>query len=196
MRNTSQIGEVSRWQIMAALSRHGKQFLLPVGDHLRYDLAIDDEGKFLRIQCKTGRLRKGVVSFATCSIDSRSQRDDVSAEVIEARSSYLGCTARTMASAIWCRWKKPRSTIAGFASTRHGIGRRRTLSAWKIINLRRSGAGGVRTRDLLNAIQARSQLRHSPRIKINLADTPRLVNLARSPVRRNRRRQPCTHQAE
>ena len=28
--------------------------------------------------------------------------------------------------------------------------------------LNKSGAGGDRTRDLLNAIQARSQLRHSP----------------------------------
>jgi hypothetical protein len=74
MRDTSQIGEVSRWQIIAALTRRGKQLLLPVGDHLRYDLAIDDEGTFLRVQCKTGRLRNGVISFATCSVDSRSKR--------------------------------------------------------------------------------------------------------------------------
>jgi hypothetical protein len=74
MRDTSQIGEASRWQLIALLSRRGKQLLLPVGDHLRYDLAIDDEGTILRVQCKTGRLRKGVVSFATCSIDSRSKQ--------------------------------------------------------------------------------------------------------------------------
>lgn len=74
MRNTSDIGEASRWQIIAALTRRGKQLLLPVGDHLRYDLAIDEEGTILRVQCKTGRLRNGVVSFATCSIDSRSKK--------------------------------------------------------------------------------------------------------------------------
>jgi hypothetical protein len=74
MRNTSQIGETSRWQIIAALDRRGKQMLLPVGDHLRYDLAIDDQGTILRVQCKTGRLRNGAVTFATCSIDSRSQQ--------------------------------------------------------------------------------------------------------------------------
>jgi hypothetical protein len=73
MRETSHVGEVSRWQLIAALSRQGKQVLLPVGDHLRYDLAIDDEGIILRIQCKTGRLRTGAIRFATCSIDSRSQ---------------------------------------------------------------------------------------------------------------------------
>jgi hypothetical protein len=74
MRDTSSIGEVSRWQIIAALTRRGKQLLLPIGDHLRYDLAIDDEGRLLRVQCKTGRLRNGVVSFLPCSIDSRSKR--------------------------------------------------------------------------------------------------------------------------
>ncbi len=73
MRDTSRIGEISRWQIVAALTRRGKQLLLPVGDHLRYDLAIDDEGTFLRVQCKTGRLRNGVVRFLTCSIDSRNR---------------------------------------------------------------------------------------------------------------------------
>jgi hypothetical protein len=74
MRNTSQIGETSRGQLISALLRRGKQVLLPIGDHLRYDLAIDDEGTILRVQCKTGRLRKGVVRFATCSVDSRSQK--------------------------------------------------------------------------------------------------------------------------
>lgn len=74
MRNTSVVGETSLLQIMAALARRGKQMLLPIGDHLRYDLAIADGHTILRVQCKTGRLRNGVVSFATCSVDSRSQK--------------------------------------------------------------------------------------------------------------------------
>jgi hypothetical protein len=61
-------------QITAALARRGKLLLLPIGDHLRYDLAVDEEGTILRIQCKTGWLRNGVIRFATCSIDSRSQK--------------------------------------------------------------------------------------------------------------------------
>lgn len=73
MRETSHMGEVSRWQLIAMLTRRGKQVLLPVGDHFRYDLALDEEGTILRIQCKTGRLRNGAIRFATCSIDSRSQ---------------------------------------------------------------------------------------------------------------------------
>jgi hypothetical protein len=70
MRDTSGIGETSRLQLIAALARKGKQMLLPVGDHLRYDLVIDDEGKILRVQCKTGRLMNGAVRFLTCRIDS------------------------------------------------------------------------------------------------------------------------------
>ncbi len=73
MRDTSHVGEISRWQIVAALTRRRKQLLAPMGDHLRYDLVIDDGGTFLRVQCKTGRLRNGTVSFPTCSIDSRSK---------------------------------------------------------------------------------------------------------------------------
>jgi hypothetical protein len=71
LRDTSGVGEISRLQIISVLARRGKQILLPIGDHLRYDLVIDDEGTILRVQCKTGRLRNGVVMFATCSVDSR-----------------------------------------------------------------------------------------------------------------------------
>jgi hypothetical protein len=74
MRDTSSIGEVSRWQVIAALTRQRKHILTPIGDHLRYDLVIDEEGRFLRVQCKTGRLRNGAIRFATCSVDSRSQK--------------------------------------------------------------------------------------------------------------------------
>src|SRR5262249_29901603 len=66
--------EVSRTQIIAALTLLGKRLLAPLGDFQRYDLVIDEDGRFLRLQCKTGRLRNGVVVFEACSIDSRSVR--------------------------------------------------------------------------------------------------------------------------
>jgi hypothetical protein len=84
MRETSNIGETSRWQVIAALTRRGKQLLLPIGDHLRYDLVIDEGGTFIRVQCKTGRLRNGVVWFPTCSFTSRHQPGTY------ARRSYRG----------------------------------------------------------------------------------------------------------
>jgi hypothetical protein len=74
MRNTSLVGEVSRTQIMATLARRGKRPLVPLGDFQRYDFVFEDEeGRFFRVQCKTGRLRNGAVSFYPCSVDSRSQ---------------------------------------------------------------------------------------------------------------------------
>lgn len=74
MRNTSHIGEISRTQIIAALTLQGKTLLAPLGDFQRYDLVIDDGDKFLRVQCKTGRLSKGAIMFNPCSIDSRSKQ--------------------------------------------------------------------------------------------------------------------------
>ncbi|MCI0704490.1 MAG: group I intron-associated PD-(D/E)XK endonuclease [Planctomycetia bacterium] len=72
MRNTSLSGEVCRAQIIAALTLQGKTVLLPLGDFQRYDLVIDDGGRFLRVQCKVARLIKGAIQFHPCSIDSRS----------------------------------------------------------------------------------------------------------------------------
>jgi hypothetical protein len=59
---------------MAALVFQRKIVLEPLADYLRYDLVIDEEGRFLRIQCKTGRLRKGAIVFYPCSADSRSKQ--------------------------------------------------------------------------------------------------------------------------
>jgi hypothetical protein len=87
MRNTSLTGEVCRTQIIAALTLQGRKVLLPMGDFQRYDLGIDLEtpdGRFLRIQCKTGRLRKGAISFYPSSVDSRSERGRC------IRKSYVG----------------------------------------------------------------------------------------------------------
>jgi hypothetical protein len=93
MRNTSQIGEISRTQVIAALALQGKRILLPLGDHQRYDLVVEDEGVFLRVQCKTGRLIRGAIIFNPCSIDSRSKqggciRKEYSAEEIDLFGVY------------------------------------------------------------------------------------------------------------
>ena len=53
--------------VLAALLRAGKVVLQPFGDNQRYDLVIDDGGTFIRVQCKTGRLKGGAIHFDTCS---------------------------------------------------------------------------------------------------------------------------------
>jgi hypothetical protein len=52
---------------MLALQSVGYSVLLPFGENTRYDLVIDDGEVLERVQCKTGRLRGGVVEFATTS---------------------------------------------------------------------------------------------------------------------------------
>jgi hypothetical protein len=61
------IGEKSEAQVLAAFLRSDKVVLLPYGDNQRYDLVVDEDGQFIRVQCKTGRLTDGAVEFSTCS---------------------------------------------------------------------------------------------------------------------------------
>jgi hypothetical protein len=62
--NTKQIGDISEAMIAAALLKSGRVLLKPFGDNQRYDLVIDDGGRFLRVQCKTGRLKNGAIEFS------------------------------------------------------------------------------------------------------------------------------------
>jgi len=57
------IGSISHARVFSALVAAGKVVLvLPL--HVRpYDLVIEEEGQFFRVQCKTGRLFRGAVCF-------------------------------------------------------------------------------------------------------------------------------------
>jgi PD-(D/E)XK endonuclease len=46
--------------------------LTPCGFNHRYDLVLDVDGEFVRVQCKTGRLRRGAVHFNSESVRSNS----------------------------------------------------------------------------------------------------------------------------
>ena len=52
---------------MYALRARGYCVLAPFGENTRYDLAIDDGSRLARVQCKTGRLRRGAIVFKTSS---------------------------------------------------------------------------------------------------------------------------------
>jgi hypothetical protein len=72
--NTSQIGLITVEQVRLALVMLEKQVLEPLGDHSRYDLAIEEfDGSFQRIQCKTGRIIRGAIYFPTSSTVARSR---------------------------------------------------------------------------------------------------------------------------
>ena len=60
---------------MYGLAATGKQVLMPLGSHHRYDLAYEEDGKLVKVQCKTGRLRKGALTFRPCSLGRGPARD-------------------------------------------------------------------------------------------------------------------------
>jgi hypothetical protein len=63
------VGDRTEAIIIAALVRRGYRVLRPLSANQRYDLVLDLEGEFLRVQCKTGRLRNGAVVFAVDEAD-------------------------------------------------------------------------------------------------------------------------------
>lgn len=65
--NPKAIGERSEAVIIAKLLMRGEVVLRPFGDNQRYDLVVDRNGVFVRIQCKTGRIKNGAVLFSCCS---------------------------------------------------------------------------------------------------------------------------------
>lgn len=65
--NTKAIGEKSEAIIMTEFIKNDIPVMLPFGDNQRYDMVIEINGKFLRIQCKTGRLLEDVIDFPSSS---------------------------------------------------------------------------------------------------------------------------------
>jgi hypothetical protein len=59
----NRIGAISQAKILAALTIAGKVVLTPCVNVRPYDYVIEEEGRFSRLQCKTGRLFRGAVCF-------------------------------------------------------------------------------------------------------------------------------------
>lgn len=67
MRHPKDIGDESMLSIAYALARSGYGVFVPLSENSRVDLIATSERGVRRVQCKTGRLRRGAVEFATCS---------------------------------------------------------------------------------------------------------------------------------
>ncbi len=67
------VGHRAEAAILAELVKRGYRVLVPFGVNQRYDLVLDCDGRFLRAQCKTGRLREGVIQCSTQSIQSNTR---------------------------------------------------------------------------------------------------------------------------
>ncbi len=63
MQNTTQLGTITEGAVLAALLKAGKTVLIPFGSQKDYDLVMEADGIFFRIQCKTGRWHRGSIHF-------------------------------------------------------------------------------------------------------------------------------------
>lgn len=61
------IGDRTTAMVLARLLEVYESVLIPFGENSRYDLLIESDEGFIRVQCKTGRLKRGVVTFNACS---------------------------------------------------------------------------------------------------------------------------------
>ncbi len=75
-RDTKRIGDRSEIEVLTALARTGYLVSVPFGENQRYDLIAEKNNTLLRIQVKTGRLRKGAILFKCHS--THSHRNGVS----------------------------------------------------------------------------------------------------------------------
>ena len=73
-RNTKVIGDISELRVAVALCEAGYVVSKPLGENQRYDFVADDGERLLRVQVKTGRIRRGVVLFAACSTHGHRNR--------------------------------------------------------------------------------------------------------------------------
>lgn len=74
--NSKQKGLITELQCELAFSRLGIPILKPICDNCRYDYVADLNGKFIRIQCKTCRLKedKSAIFFASKSTHINSKK--------------------------------------------------------------------------------------------------------------------------
>jgi len=67
MEHPKDVGDRSALAIITVLRELGHGVYLPFGENTRCDLILERGDEITRVQCKTGRLRKGAVRFPVCS---------------------------------------------------------------------------------------------------------------------------------
>ena len=64
---TGEKGNLSEAKILAAFVAAGYLVSVPFGAGHKYDFVVDDSDSLFRVQCKTGRVKNGVLIFNTYS---------------------------------------------------------------------------------------------------------------------------------
>lgn len=69
-------GNLAEAAVLQALVGIGADVLVPFGEGMAYDLAVDLDGGLVRVQCKAARQRKGCIQFnARCTDHGRGRID-------------------------------------------------------------------------------------------------------------------------
>lgn len=66
--HTINTGDITKLKIMSVLLQSGKTILTPFTENCRYDLVFEDENGFHKVQCKTGKLVNGSITFRCASV--------------------------------------------------------------------------------------------------------------------------------
>jgi hypothetical protein len=85
----SQIGDISEAIVRARFIEKGYVVLVPQNSALRYDIVVEKDGIFQRVQIKTGRFHKGAVVFNAASQDPNDRSKKITYRgVIDAFAIY------------------------------------------------------------------------------------------------------------
>ncbi|MFL6285601.1 MAG: group I intron-associated PD-(D/E)XK endonuclease [Pyrinomonadaceae bacterium] len=60
---TADKGNLTEARILAAFVAAGYLVSVPFGSGHKYDFVVDDSNRLLRVQCKTGRVKSGVLTL-------------------------------------------------------------------------------------------------------------------------------------
>lgn len=94
--NTKQIGDISEMKILAKLLEMGYSVLTPIGDRERFDLVVYHNDKFIRVQCKTGKIINGAIDVTRRSSYLNSQGKSVNKYYTSDEIDYIMIYEPTM----------------------------------------------------------------------------------------------------
>jgi PD-(D/E)XK nuclease superfamily protein len=102
MEHPKDVGDRSTLAVMLALRAADYAVFVPFGENTRCDLVIDDGATLARVQCKTGRLRNGAVTFKTCSRYMHHPHPKMRRATMSAKSTSSGFTVGTQVGCTSC----------------------------------------------------------------------------------------------
>jgi hypothetical protein len=125
-RETTGRGDAAELAVLLALTLDGKRVLRPVSSAARYDLLVDNEdGTFMRIQCKNGLARDGRIEFRVYSVSGHKTKTNPYEGQIDAFGVYCPADRTTylipVAALVGC------STTATLRVSRPRNGQRRGI---------------------------------------------------------------------